>query len=115
MHTGAEWKALLPSTLPATPPRMQIFHGEADTLVNFNYNFREQIKEWAAINDVSETASVTEYPVAPSGHVWTRTRYGGTGPQAPVEAKRQLAEAAYAPTSRPSAPSTGVSTASSAP
>ncbi|HEV2778429.1 MAG TPA: PHB depolymerase family esterase [Actinophytocola sp.] len=64
-------------------PRMQIWHGTADTTLRFP-NFGEQLKQWTNVLGVSQTPSFTDTPQ--SG--WTRTRYGGTGVQAPVEAIR---------------------------
>jgi poly(hydroxyalkanoate) depolymerase family esterase len=62
-------------------PRMQVWHGTADPTLNYN-NFGEEIKQWTNVLGVSQTASFTDTPQ--SG--WTRTRYGGTGVNAPVEA-----------------------------
>jgi acetylxylan esterase len=61
-------------------PRMQLWHGTADTTLFFN-NFGEEIKQWTNVLGVSQTPSMTDSPQ--SG--WTRTRYGGTGTMAPVE------------------------------
>jgi hypothetical protein len=61
-------------------PRMQVWHGTADTTLNYN-NFGEEIKQWTNVLGVSQTPSFTDTPQ--SG--WTRTRYGGTGVNSPVE------------------------------
>lgn len=61
-------------------PRMQLWHGTADPTLNFA-NFGEEIKQWTNVLGVSQTASFTDSPQ--SG--WTRTRYGGTGVNSPVE------------------------------
>lgn len=61
-------------------PRMQLWHGTADATLNF-VNFGEEIKQWTNVLGVSQTPSFTDSPQ--SG--WTRTRYGGTGVNAPVE------------------------------
>ncbi len=84
-HTPAEWAALLPYTDADTPPRMLIFHGANDTLVHYT-NFGEQLDQWTAIHELPLAPEATDHPGAPAGHVWTRTRYGGTGPQPLVEA-----------------------------
>lgn len=84
LHTPAEWAALLPA-YDGIWPRMQIIHGAQDTLINY-VNFAEQIDQWTAIHGLTTTPDATDHPVAPAGRVWTRTRYGGTGPQATVEA-----------------------------
>jgi acetylxylan esterase len=62
-------------------PRMQLWHGTADTTLQYP-NFGEEIKQWTNVLGVSQTPSFTDTPQ--SG--WTRTRYGGTGTMAPVEA-----------------------------
>ena len=62
-------------------PRMQLWHGTADTTLRYP-NFGEEIKQWTNVLGVSQTSAQTDSPQ--SG--WTRTRYGGTGAQAPVEA-----------------------------
>jgi len=61
-------------------PRMQLWHGTADTTLNYA-NFGEEIKQWTNVLGVSQTPSFTDSPV--SG--WTRTRYGSTGIGGPVE------------------------------
>jgi acetylxylan esterase len=61
-------------------PRIQLWHGTADGTLNYN-NFGEEIKQWTNVHGLSQTPSSTDSPV--SG--WTRTRYGGTGTQPPVE------------------------------
>ncbi|WP_329045486.1 extracellular catalytic domain type 1 short-chain-length polyhydroxyalkanoate depolymerase [Amycolatopsis sp. NBC_01488] len=61
-------------------PRMQLWHGTADDTLHYP-NFGEEIKQWTNLHGVSQTPSATDQPQ--SG--WTRTRYGSTGAQAPVE------------------------------
>jgi hypothetical protein len=61
-------------------PRMQLWHGTADTTLNYA-NFGEEIKQWTNVLGVSQTPSFTDSPQ--SG--WTRTRYGSTGVGGPVE------------------------------
>ncbi|MFJ7219917.1 PHB depolymerase family esterase [Amycolatopsis sp. NPDC098790] len=61
-------------------PRMQLWHGTADDTLRYP-NFGEEIKQWTNLRGVSQTPSSSDSPQ--SG--WTRTRYGGTGAQAPVE------------------------------
>lgn len=61
-------------------PRMQLWHGTADGTLNYN-NFGQEILQWTNVLGVSQTPSFTDTPQ--SG--WTRTRYGGTGTEAPVE------------------------------
>ncbi|MEQ0564926.1 PHB depolymerase family esterase [Amycolatopsis sp. NEAU-NG30] len=61
-------------------PRMQLWHGTADDTLRYP-NFGEEIKQWTNLHGLSQTPSSSDSPQ--SG--WTRTRYGGTGVQAPVE------------------------------
>jgi cellulase/cellobiase CelA1 len=62
-------------------PRMQVWHGTTDSTLRYP-NFGEEIKQWTNVLGVSQTPTQTDTPQ--SG--WTRTRYGGTGTMAPVEA-----------------------------
>jgi|GEM_PF-326298 len=62
-------------------PRMQLWHGTADTTLSYN-NFAEEIKQWTNLRGVSATPALTDSPQ--SG--WTRTRYGNSSVQPPVEA-----------------------------
>src|SRR3954464_12386786 len=59
---------------------MQLGDGHPDDTLR-SPNFGEEIKQWTNLRGVSQTPSMTDTPQ--SG--WTRTRYGGTGVQAPVE------------------------------
>jgi len=61
-------------------PRMQLFHGTNDTTLNYN-NFGEEIKQWTNLKGVSATPAFTDHPQSS----WTRTRYGSSSVQAPVE------------------------------
>jgi poly(hydroxyalkanoate) depolymerase family esterase len=62
-------------------PRMQLWHGTADTTLNYN-NFREEIKQWTNVLGVSQTPTSTDTPQ--SG--WTRTRYDNSAGTTEVEA-----------------------------
>ncbi|WP_394814007.1 extracellular catalytic domain type 1 short-chain-length polyhydroxyalkanoate depolymerase [Streptomyces litchfieldiae] len=62
-------------------PRMQIWHGTEDEALYYP-NFQEQIDQWTNVNATDQTPEFTDHPQSN----WTRTRYGGTGGQAPVEA-----------------------------
>jgi poly(hydroxyalkanoate) depolymerase family esterase len=62
-------------------PRMQLWHGTADTTLNYN-NFGEEIKQWTNVLGVSQTPSSTDTP-QPG---WTRTRYDNGSGVAEVEA-----------------------------
>ncbi|MFC6087558.1 extracellular catalytic domain type 1 short-chain-length polyhydroxyalkanoate depolymerase [Sphaerisporangium aureirubrum] len=61
-------------------PRMQVWHGTTDTTLAYP-NFGEQIKQWTNLNQVSQTPVFTDSPRSSL----TRTRYGSTGNQPPVE------------------------------
>ncbi len=62
-------------------PRMQLWHGTADTTLNYN-NFGEEIKQWTNVLGVSQTPTSTDTPQ--SG--WTRTRYANASGTVQVEA-----------------------------
>jgi poly(hydroxyalkanoate) depolymerase family esterase len=81
--TPAAWGDLVRAAYPGYTgrrPRMELFHGTADTTLNYN-NFGEEIKQWTNVLGVSQTPVATDTPQ--SG--WTRTRYGSNTAQAPVE------------------------------
>ncbi|WP_037676022.1 PHB depolymerase family esterase [Streptomyces griseus] len=83
-HTPQEWGNLVRNAYPGYTgprPRMQVWHGTQDDVLRYP-NFGEEIKQWTNVQGVSQTPAATDSPQ--SG--WTRTRYGGTGDQAPVEA-----------------------------
>ncbi|HEX4813723.1 MAG TPA: PHB depolymerase family esterase [Nonomuraea sp.] len=82
--TAQQWGDLVRAAYPGytgARPRVQIWHGTEDTTLRYP-NFQEQIKQWTNVNGLSQTPSFTDQPR--SG--WTRTRYGGTGANATVEA-----------------------------
>jgi len=84
IKTPQQWGDLVRAAYPgyAGPrPRMQIWHGTNDDVLRYP-NFGEQIKQWTEVLGVGQTPSSTDQPEAN----WTRTRYGGTGTTAPVEA-----------------------------
>jgi cellulase/cellobiase CelA1 len=62
-------------------PRVQMWHGTADTTLNYN-NLGEEIKQWTNVLGVSQTPSSTGTPQ--SG--WTRTRYNDGSGVTQVEA-----------------------------
>ncbi|MFB4281423.1 PHB depolymerase family esterase [Nonomuraea sp. MTCD27] len=82
--TPQQWGDLVRAAYPGytgARPRMQTWHGTEDTTLRYP-NFQEQIKQWTDVHGLSQTPSLTDQPR--SG--WARTRYGGTGTMAPVEA-----------------------------
>jgi acetylxylan esterase len=52
-------------------PRVQLWHGTADTTLNYE-NLGQEIDQWTNVLGVSQTPTSTDTPVAG----WTRTRYG---------------------------------------
>ncbi|MFC4502800.1 MULTISPECIES: PHB depolymerase family esterase [Streptomyces] len=84
IHTAQEWGDLVRGAYPGYTgprPRMQVWHGTEDDVLRYP-NFGEEIKQWTNAKGVGQTPAATDSPAAG----WTRTRYGGTGDQAPVEA-----------------------------
>ncbi|KAF4408073.1 extracellular catalytic domain type 1 short-chain-length polyhydroxyalkanoate depolymerase, partial [Streptomyces lycii] len=83
-RTPQQWGDLARAAYPGYSgerPRMQIWHGTNDDTLRYP-NFTEQIDQWTNVHGLSRTPDSTDTPQ--SG--WTRTRYGGTGDQTPVEA-----------------------------
>jgi len=82
--TGPQWGDLVRGD--ADPgysgprPRMEVWHGTADTTLNYN-NFGQEILQWTNVLGVSSTPTSTSTPQ--SG--WTQTTYGGSGTMPPVE------------------------------
>lgn len=76
--TPQQWGDLVRAADPGfsgTRPRMQLWHGTADTTLNYN-NFGEEIKQWTNVLGVSQTPTSTTTPQ--SG--WTQTTYAnGSG------------------------------------
>ncbi|MEV5431763.1 PHB depolymerase family esterase [Streptomyces sp. NPDC052701] len=83
-RTPQQWGDLVRGAYPGYTgprPRMQLWHGTEDDVLR-HPNFGEEIKQWTNVHGLSQSPAVTDSP-QPG---WTRTRYGGTGDQAPVEA-----------------------------
>jgi acetylxylan esterase len=84
IKTAQEWGTLVRNANPGYTgpwPRMQTSHGTEDTGLHYQ-NFSEQIKQWTNVHGLSQTPTYTDTPQAG----YTRTRYGGSGGMAPVEA-----------------------------
>jgi len=82
--TPQQWGDLVRAADPGYSgprPRMQLWHGTADTTLNYN-NLGEEIKQWTNVLGVGQTPSSTDTPV--SG--WTRTRYNDSAGKTQVEA-----------------------------
>ncbi|MEU4551747.1 extracellular catalytic domain type 1 short-chain-length polyhydroxyalkanoate depolymerase [Micromonospora violae] len=84
IRTAQQWGDLVREAYPGYSgqrPRMQIWHGTNDETLRYP-NFGEQVKQWTNVHGLSQTPTYTDSPQ--SGY--TRTRYGSSGPMAPVEA-----------------------------
>ncbi|WP_229402303.1 extracellular catalytic domain type 1 short-chain-length polyhydroxyalkanoate depolymerase [Micromonospora okii] len=84
VRTPQQWGDLVRNAHPGYAgkrPRMQTWHGTNDETLRYP-NFGEQIKQWTNVHGLSQTPTYTDTPQAG----YTRTRYGGSGPTAPVEA-----------------------------
>ncbi|SBT89584.1 esterase, PHB depolymerase family [Streptomyces sp. DI166] len=82
-RTPSAWGDLVRAAHPGYTgprPRMQLWHGTEDDVLRYP-NFGEEIKQWTNVHGLGQTPAATDSPRAG----WTRTRYGGTGDQAPVE------------------------------
>ncbi|MBU2669201.1 PHB depolymerase family esterase [Actinoplanes bogorensis] len=83
IKTPQAWGDLVRAAYPGYTgrrPRMQVMHGTTDSTLQYP-NFGEEIKQWTNVLGVSQTPALTDTPQ--SG--WTRTRYGSSAVQAPVE------------------------------
>ncbi|WP_433393619.1 extracellular catalytic domain type 1 short-chain-length polyhydroxyalkanoate depolymerase [Micromonospora sp. KLBMP9576] len=84
VRTPQAWGDLVRAAYPGYTgrrPRMQTWHGTNDEVLRYP-NFGEQIKQWTNLHGLSQTPTYTDSPQAG----YTRTRYGGSGDRAPVEA-----------------------------
>jgi acetylxylan esterase len=82
--TPQQWGDLVRGAYPGYTgqrPRMQLWHGTSDDTLRYP-NFGEEIKQWTNVLGVSQTPAFTDHPQS----TWTRTRYGSTATNAPVEA-----------------------------
>jgi acetylxylan esterase len=72
-HTGAQWGDLVRAMYAGYSghrPRVQLWHGMADTTINFN-NQTEAIKGWIDVLGLSTTPTSTASQTI-TGHQWTR-------------------------------------------
>ena len=84
IRTPQQWGDLVRGAYPGYTgprPRMQLWHGTEDDVLRYP-NFGEEIEQWTNVLSVSQAPASTDTPATG----WTRTRYGGTGDRAPVEA-----------------------------
>ena len=83
-RTPQQWGDAVRSNNPGYSgpwPRMQIWHGTNDDTLAYP-NFQEQIDQWTNVHGTDQAPDHSDTPQAN----WNRTRYGGTGAQAAVEA-----------------------------
>jgi len=62
--TGAQWASLVHQGYPGytgSYPRMQMWHGTADSVINYN-NFVQELAEWSTVLGVSFSHNVTNSP-----------------------------------------------------
>jgi len=82
--TAQQWGDAVRAAFPGftgTRPRMQLWHGTADTTLSF-VNFGEEIKMWTNVLGVSQTPTRTDSPQ--SG--WTHTTYANAAGAVEVDA-----------------------------
>ena len=74
-HTPEAWKAIVQSALPGYSgwrPKMQVFHGTADEVLNY-VNFGEEVKQWTAVLGLNQAPVVTTQDSPVTG--WTEYNY----------------------------------------
>lgn len=84
IKSAQQWGDLVRNAYPGYSgnyPRMQLWHGTNDEGLNYN-NFVEEIKQWTNVHGLSQIPEYTDSPTSGA----TRTRYGDSGENAPVEA-----------------------------
>ncbi|TDC29471.1 PHB depolymerase family esterase, partial [Micromonospora sp. KC213] len=84
VRTPQQWGDLVRNAYPGYTgkrPRMQLWHGTEDDVLRYQ-NFTEAIKQWTNVHGLSQTPTYTDRPQS----TYTRTRYGGSGGTAPIEA-----------------------------
>ncbi|KAK3376450.1 Alpha/Beta hydrolase protein, partial [Lasiosphaeria ovina] len=76
-HSPAEWAALVAAAYPAYGsawrPKLQVFHGTRDEVLDYA-NFGEAVKEWTAVLGLAATPAATALNTPVAG--WTKTVYG---------------------------------------
>ncbi|WP_333767285.1 extracellular catalytic domain type 1 short-chain-length polyhydroxyalkanoate depolymerase [Streptomyces sp. IBSBF 2435] len=104
--TAQQWGDLVRNADPGYTgprPRVQLWHGTADTTLNYN-NLGEETKQWTNALGVGQTASSSDTPVAN----WNRARYNnssgtqvetysivGAGHQLPIQGTQMAAYAIH--------------------
>ncbi|MFN8073789.1 MAG: PHB depolymerase family esterase [Kineosporiaceae bacterium] len=82
--TGKEWGDLVRAANPdytGPRPRVQLWHGVDDDVISYE-NLGESVEQWTNVLGVSATPAAT----TTLNGTWTRTRYGRSTVEAPVEA-----------------------------
>jgi poly(hydroxyalkanoate) depolymerase family esterase len=81
--TPQQWGDLVRAAYPGytgTYPRMQLWHGTADTVVNYK-NLQMEVDQWTNVHGISNTPTSTD--TSHSG--WTRQRYANSAGTTQVE------------------------------
>ena len=76
-HTAADWGTIvknMDSGYTGHRPRVQLFHGSADTTINYT-NFTEAIKEWSNVLGLSTTPTTTVTGLTLGSHQATRQEW----------------------------------------
>jgi poly(hydroxyalkanoate) depolymerase family esterase len=85
VKTAQQWGDLVRNAYPGysgARPRVQLFHGTADTTLNYK-NLAEEIKQWTNVFGLSETPTSTQQNTPKSG--WTRTSYEKSAGVVPLQ------------------------------
>ena len=75
-HTPEEWKIIVQGGYPGYSgwrPKMQVFHGTADEVLNY-VNYGEEVKQWTAVLGLSQSPTATAQNTPVTG--WTKSVYG---------------------------------------
>lgn len=83
-RTAQQWGDVVRAAYPGytgARPRVQLWHGTQDETLS-HVNFGESVEQWTNVHGLGQAPASTDSPAAG----YTRTRYGSSGPQAPVEA-----------------------------
>lgn len=76
-HTGAEWAAIVDAAYPGYGdgwrPKLQIFHGTVDQVLNYT-DYGEAVKQWTTVLGLGEDPTSVTADVPKTG--WTKSVYG---------------------------------------
>ncbi|KAF2702830.1 carbohydrate esterase family 1 protein [Pleomassaria siparia CBS 279.74] len=79
VKNGTEWAAMVRNAYPGYTgfrPKMQVFHGTADTVLD-PQNLEEETKQWTSVFGISETPKRVDKDTPLKG--WTKSIYGDGG------------------------------------